>query len=58
MVAAWKGFPIACTLDVGVTAEKGTVLVEANDFWAISSYGLDSVVYAEMLRDRYFEIMG
>lgn len=57
MVAAWQTRPIACTLDVAVSAEKGTVLVEANDFWSISSYGLDSVIYAEMLRDRYFQIV-
>jgi hypothetical protein len=57
MVAAWQTSPVACTLDVAVTAENGTVLIEANDFWAISSYGLDAVVYAEMLRDRYFQIV-
>lgn len=34
-----------------------TDVVEFNDFWAIGSYGLDCVRYAEMLRDRYEEIV-
>jgi hypothetical protein len=58
--------PRSYTIDVAVLKDvedknigfiKGrTDVVEFNDFWAIGSYGLDCVKYAEMLRDRYKEI--
>ncbi len=56
MMKQYVNPPIAYTLDVGIDTGLQTVLVEANDFWAIGAYGLDAVVYATMLRDRYHEI--
>jgi hypothetical protein len=57
MIAAWETSPVAYTLDVAITGMGSTPLIEANDFWSMSSYGLESVIYAEMLHDRYFEIV-
>lgn len=50
--------PISYTIDVAVLKDGRTDVVEFNDFWAIGSYGLDSMKYSEMLRDRYFQIVG
>lgn len=49
--------PRSYTIDVAVLKDGKTDVVEFNDFWAIGSYGLDSMKYAEMLRDRYEEIV-
>jgi len=46
----------AYTLDVGVTANGGTWLVEVNDMWAIGSYGMDARTYALMCVRRMREI--
>lgn len=50
--------PVSYTIDVAVLKDGRTTVVEFNDFWAIGSYGLDSTKYTEMLRDRYFQIVG
>lgn len=49
--------PVAYTIDVAVNGEMETVVVECNDFWAIGSYGLEPKLYAQMLADRYFEVI-
>lgn len=54
--------PIAYTIDVAVTDQFITddyknEIIEINDFWAIGNYGVEPQIYAEMLRDRYFEIV-
>lgn len=62
MVYEYKSAPIAYTLDVAIQKHKtyndGTVtsIVECNDFWSIAHYGLDPVIYAKMLRDRWFQM--
>ena len=33
-----------------------TVLVECQDMWSIGSYGLDPVIYANLLKKRWYEI--
>jgi hypothetical protein len=57
MVGAYGTAPVAYTLDVAVTSEGETVLVEVNDFWAVGAYGLDPRQYAQMLKDRYTQIL-
>lgn len=67
LVKYYDNAPRSYTIDVAVLKDiedkhfgftKGrTDVVEFNDFWAIGSYGLDCVRYAEMLRDRYEEIV-
>ncbi|HYH67273.1 MAG TPA: ATP-grasp domain-containing protein [Urbifossiella sp.] len=57
-VAAYSPAPAAYSLGFGVTADGGTRLVEANDAFALGPYGLDAVVYARMLEDRWLELVG
>jgi hypothetical protein len=57
-VAAYSTGPIAYGLDFGVTAEGRTLLVEANDAFALGAHGMDAVSYAKMLEDRWLEITG
>jgi hypothetical protein len=57
-VAAYTGAPSAYGLDFGVTADGRTILVEANDGFALGCYGLDPVIYADMLEARWCELAG
>ena len=57
-VAAYTAAPAAYGLDFGVTADGRTLLVEANDGFALGCYGLDPVIYAEMLEARWCELAG
>ncbi|MBP3956181.1 ATP-grasp domain-containing protein [Gemmata sp. G18] len=57
-VAAYSPGPVACALDFGVTADGRTLLVEANDAFALGAYGLDAVTYARMLEDRWLQVVG
>lgn len=54
----YKSSPIAYTIDVAVLKDGSTELIEVNDMWAIGSYGLYCMDYAEMLFERYKQIMG
>jgi hypothetical protein len=45
-------------MDWGVTRDERTLLVEVNDAYSLGSYGLDPLVYAPMLADRWFEMTG
>lgn len=51
----WYKMGIGC-YDKRVMSENFNI-IEFNDFWSIGSYGLDCVKYAEMLKDRYEEIV-
>ncbi len=55
---AYSSSPVAYSLDFGVTSEGRTLLVEANDAFALGAHGIDAVVYARMLEDRWMEITG
>jgi hypothetical protein len=57
-VADYTTAPIAYALDFGVSADGRTLLIEANDSFSLGSYGLDSVAYANMLEDRWLELVG
>ncbi len=48
-IRAWEEQPVAWTLDVGVTPEGKTLLVEVNDGYSIGNYGMMSTKYAQML---------
>lgn len=48
--------PICYTLDIGLTTDGKTVLIEINDFWAIGSYGLNGKDYVSMIIKRMEEI--
>lgn len=55
--------PIAYTMDFAIVENRKstlfsneTLLIECNDAWSIGNYGLESKIYAKMLRDRWREI--
>ena len=56
MEAIWQGrgkMPVAHALDLGVTDDGRTLLVEANEGYALGHYGLASIVYARFLEARW-----
>lgn len=57
MVEKYKTCPSAFTLDVGLTTEGKTLLIEVNDMWSIGSYGLDAKIYTLLCIRRLKEIM-
>lgn len=56
MIEAYESANCAYTLDVGVTADGRTLLVEVNDMWAIGAYGFNSRDYVLMCVRRMREI--
>lgn len=56
-VATYTDAPVAYCLDFGVTSAGRTLLVEANDAFALGPHGLDAVRYARMLEDRWIEMV-
>jgi len=57
MIDDYKTCPSAYTLDIGLTSNGETLLVEINDFWALGSYGLESRDYALLCARRMREIL-
>lgn len=57
LISVYSSAPCAYTIDVAVLADSSMTVVEFNDMWAIGGYGVSPWDYAEMLRDRYFEII-
>lgn len=49
--------PIAYSIDVGILADGTTVLVECNDGFALGNYGVPARKYAEMHRDRWYQMV-
>lgn len=56
-IAAWESQPVAYSLDMGVTDDGRTVLIEANDAYSLGTYGLDSYNYTKMLILRWKELV-
>lgn len=56
-VEAYHSAPRAYALDFGVTDEGKTLLVEVSDAYALSSFGLDSVLYTKILITRWQELI-
>lgn len=50
--------PVGYSLDLGVTQDGRTLLVEVNDAWALGSYGTPPIPYTEMILNRWKEIVG
>jgi hypothetical protein len=57
-ISAYEHCPVAYSLDFGISREGKTLLVEANDAFALGAHGIDAVAYAKMLEDRWIEITG
>lgn len=55
-VSEYRKGPRAYALDFGVTVEGQTLLVEANDSYALGNYGLPSVLYSRMIEARWEEL--
>ena len=49
--------PVAYSIDVGILDTGETVLIECNDGFALGNYGVPARRYAEMHRDRWYQIV-
>lgn len=56
MVREWSKSPCAYSLDVGVTNDGQTVVIECNDVECLGWYGLNPIIAANMVFDRWEEI--
>lgn len=52
----WPGMPAGCAIDLGVTDERRTLLVEVNDGYSLGSLGLRPVIYSRLLEARSREL--
>lgn len=50
--------PVAYSLDLGVTDNGRTHVVEINDAFSLGDYGMPPTAYAQMVIDRWCEIVG
>jgi hypothetical protein len=57
-IAAYKGAPVAYSIDFGVDDKGRSLLVEVNDAFALGNYGLNSLIYTDIIEARWDEIMG
>lgn len=57
IVSGWRNAPKAYALDIGVTEDGKTKIVEVNDFWSCGCYGYESTKLIFMITQRYFEII-
>lgn len=58
MVRSYVDSPSAYSIDIGLTAENETIIVEVNDGYSLGSYGLDPLLYAKLLSARWAELTG
>ncbi len=58
MIYWWRSAPAAYCLDVGVTDEGDTRLVEINSGFSAGDYGLDPILYARWLETWWGEATG
>lgn len=57
MVSTYKSSPSGYSLDVGVTDDGRTLLVECNDGFSLGNYGLEHSLYTSLLTTRWLELM-
>lgn len=50
--------PVGYALDLGITDDDRTLLVEVNDAWALGSYGTPPIPFTEMVINRWKQIVG
>ena len=58
MINDFHSIPAGCAIDVGVTKDGRTLLVEINDGFALGCYGAEPVQYAKLLSARWCELVG
>ena len=56
-VKSYANSPVAYSLDLGITSEGKTLVVEVNDAFSLGGYGTASIPYAEMVIDRWEEMV-
>lgn len=54
----WEERPMACSMDICVTKDGRTLLVELNDAYALGSYGLSNISYAKLISARWSQLLG
>lgn len=54
----WHERPMGCSMDICVTREGRTLLVELNDAYALGSYGLPGIYYAKLISARWSQLLG
>jgi hypothetical protein len=58
MITAYTDAPAAYAIDLGLTSDGDTIIVEVNDEYSLGSYGLDPLLYAKLLSARWAELTG
>lgn len=58
IIEAYADAPKGYAVDLGVTSDGRTLLVEINDGFALGYYGSDSVAYTLLLAARWSELVG
>jgi len=56
-VGAWRSAPAGYAVDVGVTDDSRTILVEVNDGYSLGHGGLVADLYARLLLARWDELV-
>lgn len=54
----WDNRPAACSMDICVTGDGKTLLVEFNDAYAWGNYGLPCIFYAKLISARWSQLLG
>ena len=52
----WEERPAACIIDIGVTSDHKTIVVECNDAYSSGDYGLEVFKYARFISARWAQI--
>jgi len=52
----FKDIPAGCSMDFGLTDDGRTLLVEVNDGYSLGNYGLDPILYAQLISARWSEL--
>lgn len=55
-IKSYSAQPAAYSIDFGITADGRTLLIEMNDGFGLSAYGLNKIIYCKMLEARWNEI--
>jgi hypothetical protein len=53
----YQAQPAGYSIDFGVTSDGRTLLIEMNDGFGLSAYGLNKIIYCKILEARWDEIM-
>jgi hypothetical protein len=55
-IKTWKDAPAAYGLDIGLTQDGRTLIVEVNDGYALGNYGLNALLMAQFMEARWHEL--